>query len=97
MLGRAVFLYTRWDLLFGGGLSQTLGVPGEIRTPAPMIKSHVLYRLSYRHIYPFLVRTDKLPFPLVYTRFRRRYGVFFVFPNEGMVPALGLEPRKACS
>jgi hypothetical protein len=26
-----------------------------------------------------LVRTDKLPFPLVYTRFRRRYGVFFVF------------------
>ena len=78
MLGRAVFLYTRWDLLFGEGVSQTLGVPGEVRTPDPMIKSHVLYRLSYRHIYPFLVRTDKLPFPLVYTRGRRRYGVFFV-------------------
>ena len=26
------------------------GVPGEARTLDPMIKSHVLYRLSYRHI-----------------------------------------------
>ena len=25
-------------------------VPEEARTPDPMIKSHVLYRLSYRHI-----------------------------------------------
>ena len=27
-----------------------IGVPAEARTPDPMIKSHVLYRLSYRHI-----------------------------------------------
>ena len=26
-----------------------VGVPAGIRTPDPMIKSHVLYRLSYGH------------------------------------------------
>lgn len=31
-------------------LLKSFGVPGEARTPDPMIKSHVLYLLSYRHI-----------------------------------------------